>query len=359
MSATITYLLTPEDERAILSAHAREQLRADLSAYLARQRAARILHEHESERRAIRRAQRDAAAQRRTGSAMDRAMARPNLDLLAAKRRDEYKRALSYPMTPAEVLAAAREACEHLPDDEERADTVSALVRSVIARHGRTPLRCDIGAHWLRQLAERTYARETRKREHKTGMGAAAAQLRTWAADDSEDERVARESDPVLWRAMGLPAPTGPDALSAAEVAARLQLSAKQTGALRYALDSAKRATLPLSAAERKAAADARAILRKRYPDSYTLTLALHPERVPAEALTATMRVARERAAMAARGSHLPGQWTTASTRLLARFRPAAPLPADPPRIVGPMTWPRYGTGWAGACSIRPVPSQT
>lgn len=348
----------------------RERIRAGLDAMLARKRAALILDEQRLERDSIRAARREQADKISSATITQLAAgARPNLDMLKVRHRDRARAALSYPMSPAEVLAAVRDAVSaaRLPDDDSRAETVSEVVRQVIARHGPQPLRVNVGRDWLLTRCKRTYLREAIKRERATGLQASARLLSQWRDDDSSEdalERLDSGPDAVYRRAAGMDAPAADtDPLSSADVAARisdrLQLTARQRDAVALTLESRKRVTLALSGADRKAATQARNIIRRRYPDAWSLRLALRPKRereriLAALAVDGTIGEQRERAALAARGSLLTGCCDSASALPLSRIaRTAREQPQRPAAavLVTPR-FPRYGSGYGGASSV-------
>lgn len=281
----------------------RDRIGAALSAHLARQRAARILDEQRSERAAIRAAGADARAHTRAASvtALAGAERQPDPAVLIAKRRDEYKRALSYPMLPAEVLAAARDAvasCGLRADtDESAAEVVGLLVLHVMRMHGTQPLRCKVGREWLRTNARRMYDRESARRERATGLKASAQLHAQWAAEDAEadSERDSSGPDAVWYMAANQPAPKQQEQPDAAALAERLQLTPKQADALVFSLESAQRVTAAMSGAERKRTADALSQLRKRFPTVDALRWALRPLRACAAAIERCQRIAARR----------------------------------------------------------------
>jgi hypothetical protein len=352
------------------AAHAgRTNLSRNVRGMLARKRAALILDEQRSERdsiRAARRAQADAMSN--ASLTQLAAGARPNLDMLKAQHRDRARAALSYSMKPAEVLAAVRDAVSaaRLPDDDSRAETISEVVKQVIARHGPQPLRVNVGRDWLVTRCKRTYLREAIKRERATGLQASARLLAQWRDDDSSEdalERLDSGPDAVYRRAAGMDAPAADtDALSSAEVAARigdrLQLTARQRAAVALTLESRKRVTLALSGADRKAATQARNVIRKRFPDAWSLRLALRPDRereriLAALAVDGTIGEQRERAALAARGSLLTGRCDSASALPSRLTRTAQPQPQRPaPAVLVTPPFPGYGSGYGGASSV-------
>jgi hypothetical protein len=208
-------------------------------------------------------------------------------------------------MLPGEVLAAARDAVSaaklgtgtaaNSMERESAHETVSILVKHVLQRHGLRPLRCDVGREWMRQRAKRIYDRECFRRERATGLRASAELHTRWAAEDADSDSDGSGPDAVWYAAAGQPAPEPERQPSAAAIAERLQLTPKQSDALALALDSAQRVTAALPGAARKAAADARAQLRKRYPEPDALRWALRPERACIAAIERCKRTAARR----------------------------------------------------------------
>ena len=320
MTAVAVSILNPADADS-----ERARLRASLEQHRLRTRAARILDEQASERRAIRAARADAIAEQGSYSLRDLASGRrPDESVLAARRRDqyrdalaypidrrrdEYRHALAYPMNGDELFAACLIALDDagLPLDDERDETLGALLEHVQRRHGTEPMRADVGRNWLRIRARGIYSNIAAKRERVGGMRAAAAELQQWHADDDAS---AERPDTVMAIAENLPAreQAEEDRPISADMLARLGLTAKQSSALAYLLQSQKRHTLALTNAETNAAFQARKALARTYPDAESIRVALHPNRAPSLAVEAAQRVEHARATVAgSSGTHLPG----------------------------------------------------
>ena len=307
---------------------ARATLRAGLEQHRLRTKAARILEEQASERAAIRAARADATAEQANYSIRDLASGqRPNESALLARRRDQYRHALAYPMSGDELFAACLLALDDagLPLDDDRSETLGALLLHVQRRHGKNPMRADVGREWLRQRARGIYCNIAAKRERVTGMRAAAAQLQQWHADDDEN---AQQPDTVMAIAEHLPArEQEEDRPISADTLARLGLTAKQASALEYLLKSRKRHTLALTNAETNAAYMARQSLARTYPDAESIRVALHPHHAPSLAVEAAQRVEHARATVAgSSGTHIAGGSPTMAHQMRPILRPGQAL---------------------------------
>ena len=305
----------------------RARLRASLDAHRLRIRAARILEEQASERAAIRAARADATAEQGGYSLRDLASGkRSNESALLARRRDQYRNALAYPMSGDELFAACLLALDDagLPLDDDRNETRGALLLHVQRRHGKNPMRADVGRDWLRQRARGIYCNIAAKRERVTGMRAAAAEPQQWHADDDENA----QRDTVMAIAEHLPArEQEEDRPISADTLARLGLTPKQASALAYLLKGQKRHTLALTNAEHNAAYQARRTLARTYPDPESIRVALHPNRAPSMAIEAAQRVERARATVAgSSGTHIAGGSPTMAHQMRPILRPGQAL---------------------------------
>lgn len=330
---------------------ARAKLRAGLNAQRLRNGAARILDEQASERAAIRAARSDAARAEDSLSLTAAAEGRrPDDAALLARRRDQYRRALDYPMTSDEVFAACLLALDDagLPLDgrrgpnkdeviEDRAETLGALLLYVQRTHGCEPIRADMGRDFLKRKARWIYNATADKRERVTGMRKAAAQLASWRQDDDEN---APEPDTVMAIAENLPArePVDEDRPIGADTLAKLGLSPTQASALAYLLESRKKHTLALTGAERVAIHAATRKLTRTYPDALSIRAALRPALAPTLAVEAAQRIERGRAALTSRGG---GGMMRPSTPYVALLR--VPIDIPPTARAYPARPAQYG----------------
>ena len=323
MTAVAVSILNPADADS-----ERARLRASLEQHRLRTKAARILEEQASERAAIRAARADATAEQGGYSLRDLASGRrPNESALLARRRDQYRHALAYPMSGDELFAACLLALDDagLPLDDDRSETLGALLLHVQRRHGKNPMRADVGRDWLRQRARGIYCNIAAKRKRRSDAVTVAAELQQWHADDDES---AERPDTVMAIAENLPArEQEEDRPISADMLARLGLTAKQASALAYLLESQKRHTLALTNAEHNAAFQARRTLARTYPDAESIRVALHPNRAPSMAVEAAQTIERARATVAgSSGTHIAGGSPTMAHQMRPILRPGQHL---------------------------------
>lgn len=296
--------------------------RSRIRVALERRRATRAAEALQSTQALERRLERQADREIRQTGQIARASAgerRLMRETAIARRRDALTRALEYPMSGAELIAA----CQHstlaakVPAGAFE-DVSQALALYVIRRHGREPMRAKVSASGLQRLATALYLEKRRKDERATGARAAAEELRQWRAQDHRAAMAgaARSGDLVWSLAAHRPAPgAGARPMSADEISRRLPISVGQAQALALAINTSN--VRPLTSTERVQWMNARRAILKRYPDALALMLAVRPETYAAEILTdAAIRAERRRAEIGSRGSHLAGASLTMALQL-------------------------------------------
>lgn len=299
--------ITPE--RADLE---RDRIRTELNRRRMARAASALIDSHATERQLEREAM---AEVRRDGkiTTANAANRRAMREQSIARRRDAWRRALAYPMSGAELIAA----CQHATlaakvPAESFEDASQALAAHVIRRHGPEPLRAAISADWLRQRALAIYIDQRRDTERATGARAAAEELADWGAQDHRAAMAeAAASGDLVWAlASNRPAPEQPRTMAPAAIARALKIPERSAGArsLAQAIDPARRRAL--TGAERVAWHSVRAALRNRYSEPHGLLLAIRPDGYAAELIAdAAIAAERTRAAVTSRGGSSASYW--------------------------------------------------
>jgi hypothetical protein len=279
----------------------REALRVELERRADARRAEALTDTQALERKLEREAREEIAQDGRItyASARERRSLR---EVAIARRRDALTRAMDYPMTGAELVAACQHATLTAKVPAAAFEDVSqALAAEVIARHGRTPTRAKVAAQWLKRRALSIHIDQQRATERATGAKATAEQLEQWQESDARAATGSAMSGDFIWHlAAQRPAPERTEPMTAERVASMLGVSPGQARAVALAINT--RQVRPLTSTERVQWLNARRAILKRYPDTLALRLTIRPESYALELLmSAAIRTERKRADIAAR----------------------------------------------------------
>lgn len=264
---------------------------AQRSAELAERRRLHLValtHErHAAERDTLRAAHSDAlraAADSAAKVRRERKRRQRERELVAARQRDEWKRAHALaPMTPFALLSLVVNVSETLraTTDDERSETVAWALARIGTRHGFTPSATDVERSWLARIMSARILDERQRAERRNDSRAWQAVMEDDASEDASDGQAERIRSNV-WSAFQAPpliravsaASIGADyladALGIASEDERLALTAglseqhRQAPALAAALGITESAT-------RKRLERGRSALRERWPSAAEL----------------------------------------------------------------------------------------
>lgn len=170
---------------------------------------------HVEERDALRAAHTDAlraAADSATKVRRERKRRERERELVAARQRDEWKRAHALaPMTPYALLALTVDCAENLgvqATEDERSETVAWALARIGARHGFAPSATDVERSWVKRIMRVRILDERKRIARRNDSRAWEAVMSDWDDSGAGDEGFTRD-DAIrnnVWHAFQAPA---------------------------------------------------------------------------------------------------------------------------------------------------------